>query len=57
LETKIEIYGSGTNRSARVIWTAAELGLDYKLIATEELIADPELRSLHPQGKFPPRGW
>ena len=53
LETKIEIYGSGTNRSTRVIWTAAELGLDYKLIATEELIADPELRSLHPQGKIP----
>ena len=53
LATKIEIYGSGTNRSTRVIWTAAELGLDYKLIATEELLADPELRSLHPQGKIP----
>ena len=53
LETKIEIYGSGTNRSTRVIWTADELGLDYKLIATEELIADPELRSSHPQGKIP----
>ena len=36
----------------QVIWTAAELGLDYN-IATEELIADPELRSLHPQGKIP----
>ena len=53
METKIEIYGSGTNRSTRVIWTAAELGLDYKLIATEELLADTELRSLHPQGKIP----
>ena len=53
METKMEIYGSGTNRSTRVIWTAAELGLDYKLIATEELIADQELRSLHPQGKIP----
>ena len=53
METKIEIYGSGTNRSTRVIWTADELGLEYKLIATEELIADPELRSLHPQGKIP----
>ena len=53
LETNIEIYGSGTNRSTRVIWTAEELGLEYKLIATEELIADPELRSLHPQGKIP----
>ena len=53
LETKIEIYGSGTNRSTRVIWTAAELGLDYKLIATEEILAGPELRSLHPQGKIP----
>ena len=53
METKIEIYGSGTNRSTRVIWTADELGLEYKLVATEKLIADPELRSIHPQGKIP----
>jgi len=49
----MEIYGSGTNRSTRVIWTADELGLEYKLIETEELIADPDIRSLHPQGKIP----
>ena len=51
--TKISIYGSGTNRSARTIWTADELGLEYKLISTEELLADSELQSLHPQGKIP----
>ena len=33
LETKIEIYGSGINLSTRVIWTADEMGLEYKLIA------------------------
>ena len=51
--TKIAIYGSGTNRSARTIWTADELGLEYKLISTEGLLADSELQSLHPQGKIP----
>ena len=53
LETKITIYGSGTNRSARPIWTADELGLEYELVATEELMPDPGLRSAHPQGKIP----
>ena len=53
METRITIYGSGTNRSARPIWTADELGLEYKVIPIEELMSDPELRSLHPQGKIP----
>ena len=53
LETKITIYGSGTNRSARPIWTADELGLEYELVETQELMIDPELRSAHPQGKIP----
>tara|TARA_B100000963_G_C22553594_1_gene637972 strand:- start:567 stop:1163 length:597 start_codon:yes stop_codon:yes gene_type:complete len=50
---KIMIYGSGTNRSARPIWTADELGLEYELVATEELMTDSVPRSVHPQGKIP----
>ena len=53
LDMKIMIYGSGTNRSARPIWTADELGLEYELVATEELMTDSVLRSVHPQGKIP----
>ena len=51
--TKIKIFGSGSNRSARPIWTAKELGLEYQLIQIEELSTKPELRSLHPQSKIP----
>lgn len=50
---KVVIYGSGTNRSARPIWTADELALEYELVATEELMTDSVLRSVHPQGKIP----
>ena len=50
---KVKIFGSGTNRSARVIWTANELDLEYELVASEVLAKSPELRSLHPQHKIP----
>ena len=50
---KIKIFGSGTNRSARPIWTANELGLKYELVTSEVLAESRELRSLHPQRKIP----
>ena len=50
---KVKIFGSGTNRSARVIWTANELDLEYELVAGDVLAKSPELRSLHPQHKIP----
>ena len=50
---KVKIFGSGTNRSARVIWTANELDLEYELVASDVLAKSPELRSLHPQHKIP----
>ena len=50
---KIKIFGSGTNRSARAIWTANELGLEYELVTSDVLAESPELRSLHPQRKIP----
>ena len=50
---KIKIFGSGTNRSARPIWTANELGLKYELVTSEVLAESRQLRSLHPQHKIP----
>lgn len=50
---KVKIFGSGTNRSARAIWTANELDLEYELVASDVLVKSPELRSLHPQHKIP----
>ena len=50
---KVKIFGSGPNRSARVIWTANELDLEYDLVANDLLAKSPELRSLHPQHKIP----
>ena len=50
---KIKIFGSGTNRSVRPIWTANELGLEYELITSDLLAQNRELRSLHPQHKIP----
>ena len=50
---KVKIFGSGTNRSARAIWTANELGLEYELVTSDVLAENPQLRSLHPQQKIP----
>ena len=50
---KVKIFGSGTNRSARVIWTANELDLEYELVTCDVLAKSLELRSLHPQHKIP----
>ena len=50
---KIKIFGSGTNRSARPIWTANELGLEYELITSDLLAQNRDLKSLHPQHKIP----
>ena len=51
--TKVTIFGSGTNRSVRPVWTAKELGLTFELVTAEELTENPELKSLHPQRKIP----
>ena len=50
---KVKIFGSGTNRSARAIWTANELDLEYELVTSDLLAKSLELRSLHPQHKIP----
>ena len=50
---KVKIFGSGTNRSARAIWTANELDLEYELVTSDVLAKSLELRSLHPQHKIP----
>ena len=50
---KVKIFGSGTNRSARAIWTANELGLEYELVTSDVLAENPQIRSLHPQQKIP----
>ena len=50
---KIKIFGSGTNRSARPIWTANELGVEYELVTSDVLAESQELRSVHPQHKIP----
>ena len=50
---EITIYGSGSNRSARVAWTLAELGITAKIISYEGMIGGTELQKLHPLGKIP----
>ena len=50
---KIKLYGSGTNRSVRPIWTANELELQYDLVTSDVLAQNRDLRSLHPQHKIP----
>ena len=50
---KVKIFGSGANRSARAIWTANELGLEYELVTSDVLAENPQIRSLHPQQKIP----
>ena len=50
---KIKLYGSGTNRSVRPIWTVNELELQYDLVTSDVLAQNRDLRSLHPQHKIP----
>ena len=52
----IKIYHSPLSRSARVIWLAEEIGLDYS-IEVLELFSDamqhPDYLAVHPLGKVP----
>jgi len=49
----ITLFGTGSNRSARVAWTLAELGITAEIISYEGMIGGPELQRLHPLGKIP----
>ena len=50
---EITLFGTGSNRSARVTWTLAELGITAEIISYEGMIGGPELQKLHPLGKIP----
>ncbi|MBM84550.1 MAG: hypothetical protein CMM47_00810 [Rhodospirillaceae bacterium] len=49
----VTLYEHGTNRSARVRWTALEAGIDYQAISRPDLIGSDELRRVHPLAKLP----
>ena len=50
---EITLFGTGSNRSARVAWTLAELGITAEIISYEGMIGGPELQKLHPLGRIP----
>ncbi len=49
----IKLYGLGPTRSARVLWTLKELGLEHEYVEDRELIGSDELKAVHPLGKLP----
>ena len=53
MRDEITIYGAGSNRSARVAWTLAELGITAEVISYEGMIGSNQLQKLHPLGKIP----
>ena len=50
---KVTLYETGTNRSARVRWTALECGIAYEAIGGRDLIGSDRLRAVHPLAKLP----
>ena len=50
---KVTLYETGTNRSARVRWTALECGIVYEAIGGPDLIGSDRLRAVHPLAKLP----
>ena len=50
---EITLFGTGSNRSARVAWTLAELGITAEIISYEGMIGGPVLKKMHPLGKIP----
>ena len=53
MENELVIYGSGSNRAARCIWTVQELGLEAEFVNYSGLIGSDELGLVHPQAKIP----
>ena len=53
MREKLTIYGSGSNRAARCIWTVNELGIAAEFVHHPGLIGSDELRLIHPQAKIP----
>ena len=51
--TNITLYGSGTSRSSRCLWTLLELGVEFEYVDDSSLIGTENLRKLQPQGKLP----
>jgi glutathione S-transferase len=49
----VTLYGSGTNRTARVLWTLAEAGIEYETGDADATIGSDALRVFHPLGKIP----
>jgi glutathione S-transferase len=49
----VTLYGSGTNRTARVAWTLAETGIAYRSSVEAKLIGTDALKAIQPLGKIP----
>lgn len=49
----VTLYGSGTNRTSRVLWTLAETGIAHKSGGAADMIGSDELKAFHPLGKIP----
>lgn len=52
----LTIYGSPFSRTLRVLWMAAELGLEYQLVPLawdDPALKQPELLALNPSGAIP----
>ena len=50
---KVDLYESGTTRSARCRWTLLEAGVPFKSVSKSGLIGSNELRAIHPLAKLP----
>jgi glutathione S-transferase len=49
----VTLYGSGTNRTARVTWTLAETGIAHSVGGESDMIGTDALKDIHPLGKIP----
>jgi len=49
----VTLYGSGTNRTARVTWTLAETGIAHDVGGASDMIGGDALKVIHPLAKIP----
>ena len=53
MKREITLYGSGTSRSSRCLWTLRELGIEFSYVDDSSLLGTEKLKTLQPQGKLP----
>ena len=53
MKRDITLYGSGTSRSSRCLWTLRELGIEFSYVDDPTLLGTEKLKKLQPQGKLP----